>query len=94
MLLKWHPVDDLTAKHLHLSIALVRNPRDDMVRWLATWNESKKVFDFIIGQRLQNESFRETVTRETAWALNLDRSKDFIEVVGSDDRVGDPGEGF
>ncbi len=33
---------------------------------------------FIIGDRLQQESFRETAIREVAWELDIDRNRDFL----------------
>ena len=63
---------------ISLSISLVRKLTADGFRWLAYWNESRNYFDFVIGQRLENEPFRETALRETAWELGLDRSRDFL----------------
>ncbi len=35
-------------------------------------------WDFVIARRLNKESFRESVTREVAWRLELDRNHDFL----------------
>ena len=71
-------MDGKNLNRINLSISLVRKLTTDGYRWLAIWNESKNYYDFVIGQRLERESFRETVLRETAWELGLDRTKDFL----------------
>lgn len=61
-----------------LSVALVRKTYNQRLRWLARINQSKKRLEFVIGHRLNDESFRETVIREVAWDLRLDRKRDFL----------------
>ena len=36
------------------------------------------MLEFIVGCRLERENFRETVIREVAWQLNLDRRRDML----------------
>jgi hypothetical protein len=62
---------------LQLSVALIRKI-DDQVRWLGKISNSRKQIDFVTAQRLESESWRETITREVAWELDLDRKRDFI----------------
>jgi len=59
-----------------LSIGLVQTTHNGRTRWLL--DERQESLRFIVGQRLEKESFRETVIREVAWQLDLDRNKDFI----------------
>ncbi len=63
---------------INLSISLVRKLTADGFRWLAFWNADREYYDFVIGQRLDDEPFRETTLRETAWELGLDRTRDFL----------------
>lgn len=63
---------------LHLAVALVRNQTKDGVRWLARWNDSRQHLEFILGERLEGERFRETIVREVAWELGLDREQDML----------------
>ena len=60
------------------SVALIRRYENDLARWLAFWDATNQCWDFIVGDRLENESFRETATREVAWRLGLDRKSDFL----------------
>lgn len=62
---------------LQLSVALIRKI-DDQVRWLGKVSQSRQQIDFVTAQRLESESWRETITREVAWELGLDRKRDFI----------------
>ena len=63
-----------------LAVALVQNMHNGRTRWLLNQSsgESKRELNFIVGERLEQESFRESVTREVAWQLGLDRNRDFI----------------
>jgi hypothetical protein len=63
---------------IYSSIALIRNTDNQNVRWLARLNQSTNHLGFVIGERLANESFRETAIREVAWELRLDRQRDFL----------------
>ena len=60
------------------SVALIRRYVDDHAQWMALWDESHNWWDFIVGQRLDKESFRETAMREVGWRLNLGRTSDFL----------------
>lgn len=64
--------------NVRLSVALVRKTYNQSLRWLARINQSKKQLEFVIGNRLENESFRETIIREVGWELRLDRKRDFL----------------
>jgi len=61
-----------------LAVTLIRNSSNHLVRWLARRNQSTNELEFVIGVRLENESFREAAIREVAWELHLDRSRDFL----------------
>lgn len=64
--------------NLTFSIALIRKTQNQTLRWLARLNPSTLQLDFVVGQRLEDESYREAATREVAWQLGLDRSRDFL----------------
>ena len=61
-----------------LSVALIRKTYNQSLRWLARLDPSTKQLRFVIGERLNDESYRETTIREVAWELMLDRQKDFL----------------
>ncbi len=65
-------------QNFYLSIALIRKSKNQGLRWLARLDPSTKQLRFVIGERLENESFRETTIREVAWELMLDRKRDFL----------------
>ena len=60
------------------SVALIRRYVDNRSQWMALWDEKYDRWDFVVGQRLASESFRETVLREVSWRLNLNRDTDFL----------------
>ena len=60
-----------------LSVALIRKTYNEKLKWLARLDPATKQLNFIIGQRLEDESFRESTVREVAWSLWLDRQRDF-----------------
>ena len=60
------------------SIALVQRTEGNSTRFLLRWQPVWQRWEFIVGQRLNNESFRETIIREIGWQLRLSRSSDFI----------------
>lgn len=64
-------------KHFR-SIALIQEVGDGPTRWLLRWQASQCQWQFIIGERLNKESFRETIQREVGWQLNLDPKSDFL----------------
>ena len=59
-----------------ISIALVQKSVAGKTFWLL--REQDELLRFIVGNRLEKESFRETVIREVAWQLNLDRRRDML----------------
>lgn len=63
---------------LFQSIALVRKSAEEKSQLLLRWEESKKYWTFIVADRLNKESFRESARREVAWQLNLDKKSDFL----------------
>ncbi|MFK7767778.1 MAG: hypothetical protein AB8B55_11195 [Mariniblastus sp.] len=63
---------------LAFSVALIRKTQNQTVRWLARLNPTTLMLDFVIAQRLESETFRESATREVAWQLGLDRQRDFL----------------
>ena len=67
-----------TMNHFTGSIALVRHPEQLENLWLAHWNASRKHYDFVTAERLDDESFRECLDREVAWILDIRRDKDYI----------------
>ena len=62
---------------VELGVALIRKT-ERQVKWLGRFNIARQQIEFITGQRLANESLRETVSREVAWELDIDRRKDFV----------------
>ena len=60
------------------SIALVRRWFGEEERWLARWNDREHVLDFVRAERLEGESYRESIDREVAWTLRLERNRDYI----------------
>ncbi len=65
-------------EHVSLSVALIRKTYNRSLRWLARFSPSTKQLGFVIGERLNRETFRETTIREVAWELKLDRQRDFL----------------
>lgn len=62
---------------LEIGVALIRKI-DQKIHWLGKLNQSKSQIDFVIAQRLEKESWRETITREVAWQLEVDRKRDIV----------------
>ncbi|MFG0334448.1 MAG: hypothetical protein ACF8TS_13875 [Maioricimonas sp. JB049] len=60
------------------SIALVRRWFGEEERWLARWDEQAQALDFVYSERLEGESYRESIDREIAWTLRLQRKRDYI----------------
>jgi hypothetical protein len=60
------------------SVALFKKLNGDSIGYLVWRTTPEAPWQFIVGSRLGRESFRETVIREVAWQLKLDRTKDFI----------------
>lgn len=71
-------MDESFLEDLNLAVALVRYGSPRGCRWLAVWDQRRKHYDFVVGQQLGEESFRETVLREVSWELRLDRRRDFL----------------
>ena len=65
-------------KKTELAIALIRSTASGTLRWLIKQSDNTSKPNLIIGHRLEEESFRETVTREVGWELDLDRKRDFL----------------
>ena len=60
------------------SVALIQQSEVNQTKMLLRWKENQNLWKFIIADRLNRESFRESVTREVAWQLNLNRESDFL----------------
>lgn len=60
------------------SVALIQKIEKDQSQFLLKFNSEKTKLDFVSGERLEKESFREAVTREISWQLELERDKDFL----------------
>lgn len=60
------------------SVALIQATDNRKTRLLVRGNRTAGGWQFIVGERLGTESFRETTIREVAWQLDLDPAKDFI----------------
>jgi hypothetical protein len=63
---------------VELGLALIRERGDSESMWLTQASPSQPMLSFISGNRLEGESFRETVSREVAWQLDLDRNREFL----------------
>jgi hypothetical protein len=61
-----------------LAVALIQDVVDDRMRLLLKLDSFSRTWRFVTGERIQPESFRETVEREVAWQLDLDRNRDFL----------------
>lgn len=62
---------------LEIAVGLVRSAYRPGL-WLGKFSSVKSQIEFVTATRLEKESFRETITREVAWEMGLDRSKDFL----------------
>lgn len=60
------------------SVALVQQSEGDKNKMLLRWQTNQNCWEFILADRLNNESFRESVTREVAWQLSLNRKSGFL----------------
>lgn len=70
--------DLMTQSQFVGSIALVRRWFGEEERWLARWDDRTHLLDFVRAERLEGESYRESIDREVAWALRLERNRDYI----------------
>ena len=62
---------------MELGVALIRRI-EQRVQWLGKYNETRRQVDFVTALRLEKESWRETIMREVAWQLEVDRRRDFV----------------
>jgi len=62
---------------VEIAVGLIRSAHQPNM-WLGKFNRERVHFEFVTATRLEKESLRETVTREIAWELGMDRSKDFV----------------
>lgn len=60
------------------SVALIQKIEEEKSLFLVKANAERNQLEFVIGERLEKESFREAVTREVSWQLDLERKRDFI----------------
>ena len=63
---------------LFIAVSLIRRINENKLQWLVRWNHEPEHYSFIVGSRLENETYRESITREVAWQLGLDRNKEFL----------------
>ena len=63
---------------LFQSVALAHQLEGDKSKLLLRWQADQNCWMFIVADRLNKESFRESITREVAWQLNLNRKTDFL----------------
>ncbi len=60
------------------AIALIRNfDTGNMLRWLAVYHKKSRTLNFVMSDRLEGESFRDSIMREVAWQLDVERN-DFL----------------
>ena len=57
---------------------LIRHPGSESGLWLTRSDQTTNQLKLIIAERLGSESPRETVDRELAWQLRLNRGKDYL----------------
>lgn len=71
-------MDEFSPQLYRKSIALIRNfDTGNMLRWLAVYQKKSRSLNFVNGDRLVGESFRESIMREVAWQLDVERN-DFL----------------
>ena len=63
---------------LFQSVALVQQPEGETSKLLLKWHAPELLDVYCRRSLKQRESFRESVTREVAWQLNLKRNSDFL----------------
>lgn len=60
------------------SVALIQSFDEEKSQFLLKLNAGRNQLDFVVGERLEKESFREAITREVSWQLDLERNRDFL----------------
>jgi hypothetical protein len=65
-------------KQLFQSVAFIEKFEGDKSRFLLKWQPVQNCWKFIVADRLNKESFRESIIREVAWQLDLQRRTDFL----------------
>ena len=68
----------MTAAPFDGSVSMIRHTRPDYSSWLACWNDSSECFEFVVAPRLEQESYRDCLSREIAWTLKLERDRDYL----------------
>lgn len=63
---------------IELGLALIRERADEGSMWLTQASRNQPMLSFVSGNRLEGESFRETISREVAWQLDLERNREFL----------------
>jgi hypothetical protein len=59
------------------SLALIPRVNEERSSWFCQWNQVDGWFDFVTGERLDNESFRDCIDREVSNTLGLG-PKDYL----------------
>jgi len=62
---------------LEIGVALIRKI-DQRIRWLGILNSATQQIDFVIADRLEKESLRESISREVTWKIDIDRKRDIV----------------
>ncbi len=70
-------LETLGMDKIFRSVALVKKIEGNY-HFLLSRKAGSDCWEFVVADRLNQESFRESVTREVAWQLDLDRKSDFI----------------
>jgi hypothetical protein len=65
-------------EQLALTIGLIQKVEMGQLFLLLQWSQQQQRWRFVSGQRIERESFRDTIIREVAWQLDLDRQRDFV----------------
>ncbi|MBL8891374.1 MAG: hypothetical protein JNL67_15450 [Planctomycetaceae bacterium] len=63
---------------IELGLALIRQRASEGSMWLTQASKNQPMLSFVSGSRLEGESFRETISREVAWQLDLERNREFL----------------
>ncbi len=70
--------DKNETNKLFQSVAIVLRTDKNQTSLLLRRQPEPLQWKFVVGERLNRESFRESITREVAWQLNLNRKSDFL----------------
>ncbi|MCA9107538.1 MAG: hypothetical protein R3B96_14910 [Pirellulaceae bacterium] len=60
------------------AVGLIRQVTDEGPLWLVRFNPATECSEFIESERLEQESYRDSLYREIDWRLGLDRKRDYL----------------